>query len=150
MEDRLIRLLESLGYPVYRQGSFASDEEYPDHFFTFWNHASNDHAYYDNQDYGTNWSYSVYFYSIDPELAYDAVMEARAKLKESGWIVPSKGFDVQSDDAGHTGRGLEIFYLETEQAETETGKGTAEETDTEAETEVSGETEAETETGTND
>jgi hypothetical protein len=40
-------------------------------------------------------------------------MQARKALKEAGWVTPSKGFDVASDEASHTGRGLEIFYLDT-------------------------------------
>ena len=30
MEDKLIEILESYGYPVRRQGSLAENEEYPD------------------------------------------------------------------------------------------------------------------------
>ena len=30
MEDKLIELLETFGYPVIRQGSLGEDESYPD------------------------------------------------------------------------------------------------------------------------
>ena len=50
MEDTLITLLESLGYPAYRQGSITENKPYPDHFFTFWNNDSPDHAHYDNSE----------------------------------------------------------------------------------------------------
>lgn len=113
MEDKLIELLESLGYPVYRQGSFTEGQEYPRSFFTFWNTGSPDHSHYDNDNYGSEWAYGVYFYSSDPELPYKLISDARILLKQNKWIVPSKGFDVVSDEATHTGRGLEVFFLET-------------------------------------
>lgn len=113
MEDTLISLLESLGYDVYRQGSLTQENGYPDSFFTFWNNDSPDHSHYDNQSYGTEWNFGVYFYSSDPELTYSVISQARILLKQTGWIVPSKGFDVKSDLSSHTGRGLTVFYLET-------------------------------------
>lgn len=112
MEDNLIELLESLGYPVYRQGSLTKNA-YPDSFFTFWNVDSPDHSHYDNENYGTEWNFSVYFYSENPALTYSVLADARILLKQNGWIVPSQGFDVRSDKASHTGRGLTVFYLET-------------------------------------
>ena len=60
MEDNLIEILESFGYPVYRQGSLSDDETYPGTFFTFWNNDSPDHAHYDNFEYGTVWDFSIY------------------------------------------------------------------------------------------
>ncbi len=58
MEDTLIELLSSLGYEVYRQGSFAEGDQYPESFFTFWQTDSPDHAHYDNNDFGTEWRFS--------------------------------------------------------------------------------------------
>ena len=112
MEDNLIVILESFGYPVYRQGSMSKDEKYPDTFFTFWNNDSPDHSYYDNKDYGTDWDFNIYVYSNNPNLAYSLLNDAKAALKAMGWICPSKGFDATSDEPTHTGRGMEIYYLE--------------------------------------
>ena len=112
MEDALIGLLESLGYRVMRQGSLAPGEKYPKHFFTFWNNDSPDHAHYSNDDYGTDWDFDVNFYSVDPEKTYKVLADARIKLKQNGWIIPSKGYDVASDEVTHTGRGMRVFYLQ--------------------------------------
>ena len=112
MEDKLIELLESLGYPVYRQGSFTDTQKYPDNFFTFWNTDSPDHSHYDDTDYGTDWSYDVNFYSVDVDNTYDVLNQARILLKQNGFIVPSKGYDVYSDEPTHTGRGMIVLYLE--------------------------------------
>lgn len=112
MEDELIEILETFGYPVVRQGSLGPDEEYPDSFFTFWNNDSPDHAHYDNAEYGTEWDFDVNFYSIDPEKTYQVLADARIKLKQNKWIIPGKGYDVASDEVTHTGRGMRVFYLE--------------------------------------
>lgn len=112
MEDLLIKILITFGYPVFRQGSLTEDTAYPDNFFTFWNTESPDHAHYDNTEYGTAWSFDVNFYSNDPLKTYTVLSDARIALKRNGWIVPGKGYDVRSDEPTHTGRGLEAYYLE--------------------------------------
>jgi len=112
MEDNLIQILETFGYPVYRQGSMSDDATYPDSFFTFWNNDSPDHSHYDNTDYGTDWDFDVNFYSNDPELTYSVLLQARNLLKENGWVVPSKGHDVMSDEPTHSGRGINALFLE--------------------------------------
>lgn len=112
MEDTLIELLETFGYPVYRQGSLTEENGYPDSFFTFWNNNSPDHSHYDNSQYGTDWNFNVFFYSSDPELTYSVLSDTRILLMQNNWIVPSKGYDVRSDLPSHTGRGLTVFYLE--------------------------------------
>lgn len=112
VEDQLIELLESLGYPVFRQGSLVEDEAYPETFFTFWNNDTPDHSHYDNAEYGTAWDFDVNIYSNDPSKTYSELLNARQKLKEAGWIVPGKGYDVASDEVTHTGRGVRVYFLE--------------------------------------
>ncbi len=112
MEDNLIELLSTFGYPVIRQGSLSDDESYPESFFTFWNNDSADHAHYDNEEYGNTWDFDVNFYSIDVELTYSVLADARQLLKQNSWIVPSKGHDIASDEPTHTGRGLQVIYLD--------------------------------------
>lgn len=90
----------------------SNDEVYPPTFVTFWNNASPDHAHYNNSEYGSAWDYTVFVYSSDPSLVYSVLMDIRTALKNAGWVVPSKGFDVASDEATHTGRALEVFFLE--------------------------------------
>ena len=111
MEDALIALLEALKYPVYRQGSMSDKEAYPPTFITFWNTGSPDHAHYNNDNYGTVWSYNVYVYSTDPSVIYTVIAAIRSSLKAAGWSVPSQGQDVASDYETHTGRSIECSYL---------------------------------------
>ena len=113
MVDALIAIMSEINSNVFRQGTLNQDEGYPESFFTFWNNSSPDHAHYDNVDYGTAWDFTVYFYSAEPAEVYTDIESARTALQAAGWIVPSKGFDVVSDVSTHTGRGLQIYNLET-------------------------------------
>ena len=112
MENALITILESFKYPVYRQGSMSNDTAYPETFITFWNNDSPDHSHYNNAEYGTEWDFNVYVYSSDPAMTYSLLSGIRTALKAADWIVPSKGFDVVSDEATHTGRGIQCVYME--------------------------------------
>lgn len=110
MEDKLIELLETLGYPVFLQGSLLESEPYPDHFFTFWNDSSNGSSYYSNEETAIEWEYSLNFYSVDPILTNTKLLEAKKLLKANGWVVSGAGYSVMSDEPTHTGRGVSILY----------------------------------------
>lgn len=113
MEDNLITILESFKYPVYRQGSMSDDATYPETFITFWNNNSPSHSFYDNDEYGIDWDYNVFVYSSDPAMVYSLLDSVRTALKAAGWVIPSHGFDAASDEPTHTGRGINILYLQT-------------------------------------
>ena len=112
MKDSLINLLKTLGYPVKLQGSLAPNEAYPQSFFTYWNDETEDGSHYDNDAINYIWRFTIYFYSVNPTLVNTALIEAKALLKENGWIVGGKGYDVPSDEATHTGRAIEVLYIE--------------------------------------
>lgn len=110
MEDLLIGLLETFGYPVIRQGSLGEDEDYPDNFFTFWNNDSYDGNHYDNDNISDIYDFDVNFYSTDPEATYTKLRDAKQLLKSNGFIVSGDGYDVASDESTHTGRGINATY----------------------------------------
>lgn len=111
MEDELITILSSFNVPVYRQGSMSNDATYPPTFVTFWNSDSPDHAYYDNDDFGTDWRYQVTVYSSDPSTTYSLLSDIRLALKRANWIVDGKGTDAPSDEETHTGRVIETIKM---------------------------------------
>lgn len=114
MKEALITLLKTFKYPVMLQGSLTPDEPYPEAFFTFWNSETPDGSHYDNRAISWIWSFDVNFYATDPVLVNTVLLEAKALLEASGWIVPGKGADITSDEPTHTGRGLEVYYIEKE------------------------------------
>ena len=110
MEDLLISTLETLGYPVKLQGSLLPDESYPDSFFTFWNDSADGTSFYSNDEWSILWSYSLNFYSNDPLLVNTKLVEAKRLLRKAGFIVSGAGYDLPSDEATHTGRGISLLY----------------------------------------
>lgn len=112
MKELLIGLLESFGYPVYLQGTLHENEAYPEHFFTYFNNDSEDLNHYDNNPIAYVWYFDIMFYSIDPELVMQMIEQARVLLKQNGFIITGKGFDVMSDEPTHTGRGFMASKIE--------------------------------------
>ena len=114
MEDTLIQLLESFGYPVIRQGSLPADQAYPDTFFTFWNSTEEGQSYYDNDTASVVHDFDVNVYSTNPDTVYSILEAARKLLKGNGWIIATRGYDVASDEITHVGRGMIVQYLQYE------------------------------------
>ena len=114
MVDNLIELLKSFNYPVFRQGSLAADEPYPKTFFTFWNRDEVEHSSYDNDTVLVDWTFTVNVYSNDPDLVYSLLDQARTLLKNAGYVITDRGYDLTSDEITHIGRGMVVMYLEPE------------------------------------
>ena len=115
MKRLLIETLEALGYPVYLQGTFAADEEYPDNFITILTLDSPDVAHFDNEPVGTEWSYQVVFYGNDPTVVEAEAKRIRLTLKAAGFIPQGKGRDIPSDEPTHTGWVNDYLYFESEE-----------------------------------
>lgn len=118
MEEKIEKALESFGYPFIKQGSLSPADEYPDHFFTYWTDDTAGTGFYNNNETGVIWTYSLNFYSINPELVSGMfkILEgkdtAKSLLRKAGFIVAGAGYDVASDEPTHTGRGITVLYRE--------------------------------------
>ena len=112
MKEQLIELLETFGYPVRLQGSISKDEPYPETFFTFWNNSVDDGSHYDNDAIYYVWNFTINFYSVNPVLVNSILIQVKRLLKNNGWIVPGKGYDIPTDEKTHTGRAIDAIYVE--------------------------------------
>lgn len=112
MKDKLISILESLNYPYFQQGTMNQEEGYPDSYFTFKNMNTTGDGFYNNEEHKTIWLFIVAFYSNNPDLIEKELLNAKKKLKESGFIVSGKGYDVESDEPTQTGRGIAVKIVE--------------------------------------
>lgn len=115
MTDALIEILESFGYPVYRQGSIGENEPYPPTFITFWNNTEEGHSFYDNETVNVEYDFDVNVYSNNPNTPYSLINQIRQAVKQNGWIIETRGYDAASDEQTHIGRGMRILYLKNEQ-----------------------------------
>ena len=59
MKTLLRETLESLGYPVYLQGSMADDEAYPKSFITYLSMDSYNEADFDDKTHAVGWRFQV-------------------------------------------------------------------------------------------
>ena len=113
MKQELIELLNTFDYPVILQGSLGQSEKYPKSFFTFWNDDTSDGSHYDNEAINYVWTFTINFYSSDPALVNTVLLQVKQLFTSNGWIVPGKGYDVPSDESSHTGRSLDVIFIES-------------------------------------
>ena len=113
IDDKLITLLETFKYPVYRQGSMAKDAAYPDTFFTFWENPEST-TDYDNETKFVIYDYNIYVYSNNPVVLATTLSAARSLLKANGFIILERGFDAASDEQSHSGKMFEVGYINQE------------------------------------
>lgn len=112
VKQLLIDTIESFNYPVYQQGSMSDSDDYPASFFTFFNNNTNDDAFFDNTATRIIWDFDLNIYSIDPDVVNNTLTQAKPLLKAAGFIVNGVGYDVLSDEETHTGRGINVLYIE--------------------------------------
>ena len=112
MKKLLIETLESIGYPVFLQGTYAENEAYPESFITFFTLDTPDSANFDNATAAWAWEFQVTFYSSDPTLASSVPDAIRQALVDVGFIPRGKGRDIPSDEPTHTGWTQEYYKIE--------------------------------------
>ena len=112
VKQLLIDTLSSFNYPIYQQGSMSDSDDYPESFFTFFNNDTSDDDFFDNTETITIWDFDLNIYSNDPDVVNTTLREAKPLLKAVGFIVDGVGYDVLSDFETHTGRGINVLYIE--------------------------------------
>ena len=112
-------LTDEFKIPVILQGTLLFSEAYPDDFFTFWNTDSRSAAFYDGNENETIWTFELNVYSNNPEHVNSYLLTAKSLFRAQGWIIDGKGYDIASDEPTHTGRGIQMIYLEKETQEEE-------------------------------
>lgn len=103
---------EAFHLPIYLQGSMSDDDVYPDSFFTFWNNDTDDSAFYNNTETQTIWDFDLNLYSNDPAVVNTILLQAKTLLKGVGFIPDGSGYDVVSDEPTHSGRGINLLFIE--------------------------------------
>lgn len=112
MTDSLCEILESFGYPLFLHGTLNDDEAFPDSFFTYFNSATPERMFYDNDAHEAVWTYQVYFYSADRRTVETVIEQVRTSLKAIGFIANGKSIDCNSGKKTHTGRMITVSAIE--------------------------------------
>lgn len=112
IKTKLIEALEEFSYPIIQQGSVSSEAEYPESFFTFFNNSAEAIRFYDDDETQILWDFDLNFYSTDPIKVNSTLLDAKAVLRKAGFTVTGAGYDVLSDEPTHTGRGINVLYLQ--------------------------------------
>jgi hypothetical protein len=107
--QKFIDVVESLGFPLHLQGTIG---EYENNFFTWWNNSTNSNGHYDNDEHAIIYDFDLNAYSIDPKTPYEMLENAKALLKQNGFTVSGVGYSVASDEPTHTGRGINILFVD--------------------------------------
>ena len=94
MKEKLIEILETMGYSAYLQGSMSEDDKYPESFFTFWNFDTEEIRHYNNKATFISYGFWVYFYSVNPALVENVMKETVTKLKENKFLITVAGMEV--------------------------------------------------------
>lgn len=109
MRSELTAILEKIK-PCFLQGTLTG-KTYPETFFTYWNFDAPE-SYIDNRPYKAVWGFWVYCYSDDPDTLETSLKEAVEALRAGGFIVQSRGIDVESDENTHTGKMITVYFIE--------------------------------------
>lgn len=114
MFDKLQEIFEELGYKnlYFRQGSFNEEDPIPPSYFAFWNNNSAHDSHYNNGNHRVIWTWSIYFYTTDPQKIYTTMEEFLVKAKEKGFTLHDSGYDIPSDLPNYIGRMTQIDYIE--------------------------------------
>ena len=80
MKDKLTKVLESMNYPYFQQGTMNKEEGYPESYFTFKNMSSDGDAFYNNEEHKIVWLFIVAFYSNNSDLIDKELLNLKEKL----------------------------------------------------------------------
>ena len=109
MDEKLISILETLGYDVILQGSLDSEEEYPSSFFTYWNWENPREQYYDNKHKSVASSFQIQFYTTDMKILDSVVNQAVQLLEENDFMLDEEPINNYSDIPNYKSKTFDVI-----------------------------------------
>lgn len=104
-------VFELIDVPIYRQGSLAENEAYPDETFcTYWMRSDDLDAWYDNRPRKREITCDINIYSNDYDTMSQKIQKIRDDCIEND-IVTSSIHDLASDDINYTGQGVTVIVF---------------------------------------
>ncbi len=112
MKLRLFNVLSTFDFPVFLQGTISENEPYPESFITFFTEDTEDRNFFDNEVNSIDWTFSVIFYTSEPNRMSYIPRLIIETLKMEGFIPQGRGRDIPSDVPTHTGWAMEFIAME--------------------------------------
>ena len=101
-------IFELIDVPIYRQGSLAENEAYPDETFgTDWVRSDDLDDWYDNKPRKREITCDINIYSNDYDTMSQKIQKIRDDCIEND-IITSDIHDLASDDVDYTGQGVTV------------------------------------------
>ena len=101
-------IFELIDVPIYRQGSLAENEAYPDETFcTYWMRSDNLDDWYDNKPRKREITCDISIYSNEYDTMSHKIQKIRDDCIEND-IITSDIHDLASDDVDYTGQGVTV------------------------------------------
>ena len=114
MWEVLEEIFKEIGLPYSRQGSYETESELPNSFFTFWNVATNSISFYNDYELKVDWEWAIYIYTNDPSILYSKLNEFIDLAKKKGFVCNGRGKDIASGIQNYFGRYVTITYSQIE------------------------------------
>jgi len=116
MENKLVSILEGLeleqDFDVVLQGTLDPEDGYPDNFFSYWNWETPRDGYYNNKHTKVYWGFQIIAYSSDRNFLNKMTKRAIEELEKNEFITDSDGEDIASNIKSHTGKMIEVYFIE--------------------------------------
>lgn len=104
-------LLESLGLPVFIQGSMPEDMPYPDTFITYIWYDSADLWNFGNRAIATNYIVQITVYSYLPDQIDNYMEKLITLLEKNGYSKSNNGRMIPSDEPSHLGWSIDFNFI---------------------------------------
>lgn len=112
LEEVLKTFEEQEGTPYYRQGSLLETEELPPSFVCFWNTATPEGQFYDNESHRAVWTWVLYVYTSKAEELYTLTDKLMAMCKSKGFVLQGRATDLASGINSYFGRVFNLKIIE--------------------------------------
>lgn len=115
MENKLVEILATLDleieYEVYLQNSKDSEDEYPEHYFTYWNWDNARSGYYDNKHNKNYVGYQIVAYSTDRKIVNKMIRKAIEELEKNGFEIDEDETDISTSDKTYTALVIDVYFI---------------------------------------
>ena len=114
VENELVEILQSLEldieFDVILQGSLSTEQEEPEHYFTYWCWDNERGGFYNNRYHKNDIGYQISAYSTDREVLINMMNKAITELEKNKFIIDGDVTDLATDSKDYTAKSIDVYY----------------------------------------